>query len=96
MVDSSRVHTVATQAVTGAAGSCSLWCCWQVLNSLFKMETRAGRRTAASNFSHELFDAFDLDGAGTVDLGTFQAGMSILCTGNWEQRLRVCFDAFDK
>ena len=42
-----------------------------------------------------LFDAFDSDGNGTIDFAELGAGLSVLCGGDAEQRVRLAFSLFD-
>ena len=43
----------------------------------------------------ELFDAFDVDSDGAVDLAELCAGMSVVCGGDAEARVRCAFSLFD-
>ena len=42
-----------------------------------------------------LFDAFDSDGNGSIDFAELGAGLSVLCGGDAEQRVRLAFSLFD-
>ena len=42
-----------------------------------------------------LFDAFDVDGDGTVDFAELGAGLSVLCGGDRENKVRSTFRLFD-
>ena len=41
-----------------------------------------------------LFDAFDSDGNGSIDFAELGAGLSVLCGGDAEQRVRLAFSRY--
>ena len=43
----------------------------------------------------QLFDAFDADGNATIDFAELGAGLSVICGGDAEQRVRLAFSLFD-
>ncbi|ETV93443.1 hypothetical protein H310_12497 [Aphanomyces invadans] len=44
---------------------------------------------------HRLFDIFDADGNGTVDFAELAAGLSLLCGGGREDKVRAAFVLYD-
>ncbi|CAK4180558.1 unnamed protein product [Aphanomyces euteiches] len=44
---------------------------------------------------HRLFDIFDVDGNGTVDFAELTAGLSVLCGGRREDKVRAAFALYD-
>ena len=42
-----------------------------------------------------LFDLFDVDGSGAVDLNELSAGLSVLCGGGREEKVEAAFAMFD-
>ncbi|KAL6043072.1 Calmodulin, partial [Balamuthia mandrillaris] len=46
-------------------------------------------------FPDRLFDLLDLNGDGVVDLQEFISGLSFLCKGTPEEKLRLSFQAYD-
>ncbi|ETV68181.1 hypothetical protein H257_15763 [Aphanomyces astaci] len=51
--------------------------------------------TRALAVVHRLFDIFDTDGNGTVDYAELTAGLSLLCGGGREDKVRAAFALYD-
>jgi len=45
---------------------------------------------------NSLFEFFDLDGNGTVDVNEIMVGLSIICGGSLDDKMRVAFDLIDE
>ncbi len=51
------------------------------------------RKTLPTLF-HSLFDIFDADGNGVVDMAELGAGLSVLCGGNADDKIAASFELF--
>eukprot|EP01102_Stenamoeba_stenopodia_P009601 TRINITY_DN2845_c0_g1_i2.p1 TRINITY_DN2845_c0_g1~~TRINITY_DN2845_c0_g1_i2.p1 ORF type:complete len:232 (-),score=60.02 TRINITY_DN2845_c0_g1_i2:87-782(-) len=62
---------------------------------LIKLESAGLKNLQDTPFSDRLFHLLDSNNDGTVDLGEFVCGLSMLCKGTVEEKLELSFKAYD-
>jgi Ca2+-binding EF-hand superfamily protein len=56
----------------------------------------AQERSTLLSMTEKLFSIFDRDGNGVVDRGELAVGISILCPGSQEDKIKAAFDLYDE
>ena len=49
----------------------------------------------AETLFNMIFEAFDVDGNGTIDFNELSSGVSVLCGGSTNSKVRAAFDLYD-
>jgi len=62
---------------------------------LIKLEAHGFKQPKDTPFGDRLFDLLDVNNDGVVDLSEFICGLSILCKGTPEEKLKLSFKAYD-
>jgi len=62
---------------------------------LVKLEDVGLKNIAGTPFGERLFQLLDVNGDSVIDLGEFVGGLSLLCKGTPEEKLELCFKAYD-